>query len=89
MNSNDILGDSVKKVTVSSLMTYFRSLSIDKQENVLKWAKLSKNVNANINTSNPSEWEKKLKSMFSQLTPKEQAEVVSQATKVLNDKKSH
>lgn len=70
------------------MLTYFRTLSTENQENVLKWAKMSKNPSANINTANPSEWEKEMKSIFSHLTPQEQVEAVAQATQILENKKA-
>lgn len=88
MDKNN-LSDSFKKVSVNSMLTYFRGLSIENQENVLKWAKASKNPSTNVNTTNPSEWEKKMKTIFSQLTPQEQIEAITQATKIFNQKKAH
>lgn len=88
MEQNNHLSDSLKKVTISSMMTYLAKMSIENIENIIKWAKSSKNPNTNINTNSPSEWEKNLKTMFYQFTPQEQAEIIAQATKMLNDKKS-
>lgn len=88
MDKNSNLSEGLKKVTVSSMTTYLRGMSAEKIENIIKWAKASKNPNANINTTNPSEWEKQLKTMFSQLTSQDQNEVVLQATKILNEKKA-
>lgn len=78
--------DSLKKVSVNSMITYFRGLSAESQGKILNWAKMSKRPDANINKTNPSDWEKNLKMMFSQLNPQEQAEVVRQATIIFNDK---
>lgn len=78
--------DSLKKVSVSSMITYFRGLNAESQGKILDWAKMSKRPDANINKSNPSEWEKILKTMFSQLNSQEQAEVVRQATIIFNEK---
>lgn len=86
MNNN--LSDGLKNVTVSSIMTYLIRMPAEKLEKIIMWGKLSKNPNANINTTTPSDWEKNLKKMFSQLTPQDQAEVISRATKLLNEKKS-
>lgn len=87
MGKNKNLNSDLIKVSVSSMLTYFRSLSIESQENILKWAKSSKNPNATINTSNPSEWERNMKTIFSQLSPQEQAEVVIEASNILDDRK--
>lgn len=86
---NNILSNTYKKVSVNSMLTYFRGLSIENQENVIKWAKASKNPNINVNTTKPSEWEKTMKMIFSQLNPQEQVEAVSKASKILADKKAH
>lgn len=88
MDKNNNLSDSFKKISVSSMLTYLRGLSTDNLESVIRWAKASKNPDTKINTANPSEWEKNMKLIFSQLNNHEQAEVVSQASKILDEKKS-
>lgn len=87
MGKNKNLNSDLIKVSVSSMLTYFRGLSIENQENILKWAKSSKNPNVVINTSNPSEWERNMKTIFSQLSPQEQAEVVIEASNILDNRK--
>lgn len=89
MEKSKNLSDSFKSVSVSSMLIYFKGLSVENQENVLRWAKASKNPDANVNTSKPSEWEKNMKRIFSQLNPQEQTEVITQATKILAEKKGH
>lgn len=88
MNNNAPLSNSYKKVSVSSMLIYIRGLSVKNLENVINWAQTSKNPNANVNTSAPNEWEKDMKAIFSQLTLKEQTEVISQAVKVLEEKRA-
>lgn len=88
MNNNSHLSDSYKKVSVSSMLIYIKGLSVKNLENVINWAKTSKNPNANVNTSVPNEWEKDMKSIFAQLTLKEQTEVISQAVKILEEKRA-
>lgn len=88
MNNSNNFSDSFKKVSVASMLTYFRSLSSENQENVIKWATTSKNPVANVNTASPSEWEKNMKSIFSQLNAQEQVEAISQAKNILDNKKA-
>lgn len=89
MDTNSNLSNSFKTVSVSSMITYLRGLTTENLEGVIKWAKVSKNPNATVITANPNEWEKNMKKIFSQLSLKEQAEVISQATKILEEKKKN